>query len=99
MVQQDIMKILALTTLAILSLIVATANAECEFCSDSRIACTGDTEREVLDKCGPPAKTVYYENIFHEIVRIDHYYDLGKDRFIRVFTFRKGRLSGISTIK
>lgn len=93
------MKILTLTTLAILSLIVATANAECEFCSDSRIACTGDSEKEVLDKCGSPVKTVYYENIFHQIVRIDHYYDLGKSRFIRVFIFRDGRLSGISTIK
>lgn len=90
--------ILITLTLATLLLMINIADAECEHCSDSRLACTGDTEREVLDKCGPPAKTVNYENIFHEIVKIEHYYDLGKGRFIRVFTFRNGRLVGIRTI-
>jgi len=91
---------IALIISVALSLMMAgVGNAECERCSDSRNACTGDSEREILDKCGPPTKTVYHYNIFREIVAVTHYYDLGSGRFIRAFTFRNGVLSEIGTFK
>ncbi len=71
--------------------------AECERCSDSKNACTGDSEREILNKCGPPSKTIEHLNAFGVVVAVTHYYDLGSGRFIRAFTFRNGVLSGIGT--
>jgi len=80
-------------------LIVQTVYAECEKCSDSRLACTGDSEGEFLKKCGQPTKAIPYENVWHQIVRVDYYYDLGGGRFLRIFTFQNGALSTIQTSK
>jgi hypothetical protein len=92
------MKAIIIVTLVLL-LMAGVVNADCDHCSDSRIACIGDPEREVLNKCGPPAKTFYYYNIFNQIVAVEYHYDLGSGRTIRTFTFRNGVLSGIGTIR
>jgi hypothetical protein len=92
------MRMLLIVVVLLMSLfMIMGASAECERCSDSCLACVGDLESEVRAKCGPPARIVYYENIFHEIVAVKYYYDLGRGKFIRVFTFRHGVLSEIAT--
>ena len=85
--------------LVALLLMSGVASAECDHCSDSRLACTGDSEKEVLNKCGSPAKTYYHYNIFNQIVAVEYWYDLGSGRATRSFTFRNGVLSAIGTVR
>jgi hypothetical protein len=85
--------------LVALLLMSVVANSECERCSDSRLACTGDSEKEILNKCGPPTKTYYHYNIFNQIVAVEYWYDLGSGKATRSFTFRNGFLSAIGTVR
>ncbi len=91
------MKLLVIISVAVL-LMVGLAYAGCDNCSDSSLACTGDSEKQFLDKCGSPAKIVDHYNRFREVIATTYYYDLGKGRFIRTFTFRNGQLTEMGTI-
>jgi hypothetical protein len=93
------MKKLLLIALVALLLMSGVASAECDHCSDSRLACTGDSEKEILNKCGPPTKIYNHYNVFNQIVAVEYWYDLGSGKAIRSFTFRNGILSAIGTVR
>ena len=91
------MKTMLLATILVLTMLAGLTAAECDRCSDSRNACTGDAESEVLSKCGSPTRSVDHVNVFGVVVATTHYYDLGPGKFIRAFTFQNSRLIEIST--
>jgi hypothetical protein len=91
------MKTILLATILFLTMLAGLAVAECDRCSDSRNACTGDSESEILSKCGSPTRSVDHVNAFGVVVATTHYYDLGPGKFIRAFTFRSGKLIQIGT--
>ena len=85
---------------------VSIANADSFRCGDSVVS-TGDSKMEVLSKCGPPdyEETVSYKtsgsvssggSVSLNTQPVDKLsYNCGDRRFIRVLTFRNGKLTRI----
>jgi hypothetical protein len=76
-------------------------------CSE-QVVSVGDTKSDVLAKCGEPAWKDTHEEAFQErldsglerrvYVIVDEWtYNLGPDRFVRILTFRNGKLADIRT--
>ncbi len=94
------MKVLFLAFLFIMAL-TSHANADCIRCTESSsLACTGDSTFSVITKCGQPDHTEssQIKISLDTWERVDtYYYDCGEGQFIRVLTFRAGKLISIET--
>lgn len=76
-------------------------------CGD-RIISTGDTKSEVLDKCGEPYYRTSHDEELREplgetgfrkiVITVEEWtYNFGPQRFMRIITFRNGRVTDVRT--